>query len=161
MMPAPRMLPRLTLLAAFWAATAAFTPPATAQATAQAQPLYVVVSAKSPRTTLTRKELLALYTGRVRTLGDGRPATPLDQRSDSEAREAFYRALTGMDIARINSYWARLHFTGQVQPPVALGDDSDVIRKLQSDPLAVGYLTRKPADASLRVVLDLALAVQD
>ena len=155
MMPAPRMLPRLTLLAALWAATAAFTPPATAQATAQAQPLYVVVSAKSPRTTLTRKELLALYTGRVRTLGDGRPATPLDQRSDSEAREAFYRALTGMDIA------ARLHFTGQVQPPVALGDDSDVIRTLQSDPLAVGYLTRKPADASLRVVLDLALADQD
>lgn len=163
MMQAPRKLPRRTLLAAVLAATGALAQPAVAQTQAQtqAQSLYVVVSAKSPRTALTRKELLALYTGRVRTLGDGSPATPLDQRSDGDVREAFYRALTGMDIARINSYWARLHFTGQVQPPAAIGDDSDVIRKLLSDPLAVGYLTQKPADASLRVVLNLALADQD
>lgn len=156
-MKTPRMMSRRTVLAALCAATAALTRPALAQT----PPLYVVVSAKSPRTVLTRKEVLALYTGRIRTLGDGSPATPLDQRSDGAAREAFYRALTGMDIARINSYWARLHFTGQVQPPAAIGDDADVIQRLMADPSAVGYLTRKPADASLRVVLSLAAADQD
>lgn len=125
---------------------------------AQAQTLYVVVSAKSPWRTLSAKEVLALYTGRVRSFEDGAPARPLDQRRDGPAREAFYRALTGMDIARINSYWARLHFTGQVQPPLAVGDDADVVQRLLADPSAVGYLTREPLDPNLRVALRLSAA---
>ncbi len=157
MMKATPMPTRRVLLAALCVAPGLLVRPAQAQT----QTLYVVVSAKSPRAALTRKEVLALYTGRIRILGDGSSATPLDQRSDGAVREAFYRALTGMDIARINSYWARLHFTGQVQPPATVGDDADVTQRLLSDPLAVGYLTRKPVDTSLRVVLTLPATGQD
>ncbi len=123
---------------------------------ARASPsLWVVVSAESPVRTITQKEVLALYTGRTRAFAGGEPATPLDQRRDGPAREAFYQALTGMDIARINSYWARLHFTGQVQPPQPLSDDSAVVQRLRADPLAIGYLTREPQDAGLRVLMRL------
>lgn len=128
---------------------------------AQASTLYVVVSAKSPWQSLSPKEVLALYTGRVRTLGNDVAATPLDQSRDGAVRAAFYRALTGMDVARINSYWARLHFTGQVQQPLAVGDDANVIRTLLADPSAVGYLTREPQDANLRVVLRLSPTQKD
>jgi hypothetical protein len=124
-------------------------------AVAQALVLHVAVSARSPWRVVTSKELLALYTGRVRTLADGGPATPLDQRRDGSVRKAFYQALTGLDIARINSYWARLHFTGEVQQPPAVGDDSDVVRRLLADASAVGYLAAEPQDPALRVVLRL------
>jgi len=120
-----------------------------------AEPIYVVVSTRSPVSTATQKEVLALFTGRSRTLAGGAPATPLDQQRDGATRAAFYQALTGMDIARINSYWARLHFTGQVQPPQALGDDASVIERLRADPGAIGYVAKEPADASMRVVLRL------
>lgn len=60
-----------------------------------------------------------------------------------------------MDIARINSYWARLHFTGQVQPPRAVEDDGAVVQRLRADPSAIGYLTREPQDGAVRVVLRL------
>lgn len=156
-MPArPRLSRRASLVAACLATLAVAMPVA-----AEPQTLYVVVSDKSPWRTLTTKEVLALYTGRVRTLGDGTPATPLDQRRNAPTREAFYRALTGMDIARIDSYWARLHFTGQVQPPTAVGDDADVVQRLLADPAAVGYLTREPQDPNLRVALRLPVARPD
>lgn len=120
-----------------------------------ADTLYVVVSAHSPVRSMAQKEVLALYTGRTRTLPGGDPASPLDQQRDGAARASFYQALTGMDIARINSYWARLHFTGQVQPPQAVGDDNAVIARLRVDPSAIGYLTREPQDPTVRVVLRL------
>jgi hypothetical protein len=98
---------------------------------------------------------LALYTGRTRSLPNGEAARPLDQARDSAARAMFYQALTGMDLARINSYWARLHFTGQVQPPQAVADDAAVIARLRQDPSSIGYLTQEPSDPALRVVLRL------
>ena len=120
-----------------------------------ADTIYVVVSAQSPVRAVAQKDVLALYTGRTRTLPGGEAATPLDQQHDGPARADFYLALTGMDIARINSYWARLHFTGQVQPPRTVENDVAVIQRLRADPTAIGYLTREPSDGSVRVVLRL------
>lgn len=120
-----------------------------------ADTIYIVVSAQSPVRSVTQKDVLALYTGRTRALPTGELATPLDQLRDGAARAAFYQVVTGMDIARINSYWARLHFTGQVQPPLIVGDDDAVIAKLHGDASAIGYLVREPKDAAVRVVLRL------
>lgn len=120
-----------------------------------AEPIYVVVSAQSAVHNLSQQELLALYTGRTRTLPGGQPVTPLDQQRDGMARADFYLALTGMDIARINSYWARLHFTGQVQPPQTVVDDTAMVQRLKADRSAIGYVTREPQDPSVRVVLRL------
>jgi hypothetical protein len=120
-----------------------------------ADTIYVVVSSQSPIRALEQKDVLALYTGRTRTLPGGELATPLDQQRDGAARADFYQALTGMDIARINSYWARLHFTGQVQPPQSVGDDLAVIQRLRKDASAVGYLTHEPQTSAVRVVLRL------
>ena len=120
-----------------------------------AESICVVVSAQSPVKAVGQKDVLALFTGRSRTLADGGVVTPVDQQRDGATRAAFYQALTGMDIARINSYWARLHFTAQVQPPQALGDDASVAQRLRDDPAAIGYLSQEPTDPSLRVVLRL------
>ena len=120
-----------------------------------ADTLYVVVSAQRPVQALTQRDVLALYTGRTRTLPSGEVVTPLDQQRDGAVRAAFYQALTGMDIARINSYWARLHFTGQVQPPQIVADDNAAIQRLRADPSGIAYLSREPQDPAVRVVLRL------
>jgi len=140
-----RPLTLLALLALVWCAA-----PARA-----ADTMVVLVSAQSPVQAMTQKEVLALYTGRTRSFANGEVARPLDQPRDSPLREAFYRALTGMDLARINSYWARLHFTGQVQPPQAIADERALIQQLRQDPSALGYLAQEPSDPAVRVVLRL------
>ena len=120
-----------------------------------ANTLYVVMSANSEVQALEHKDVLALYTGRAFTLPGGQHVTALDQRHDGAARTAFYQALTGMDLARIDSYWTRLQFTGQVPPPEIVGDDEAVLRRVRSDPSAIGYVTREPNEPGVRVVLRL------
>lgn len=120
-----------------------------------ADTVCVVVSAQSAVHELAKKDVLALYTGHTRLFPNGQAAVPFDQNRDGAARASFYLALTGMDIARINSYWARLHFTGQVQPPQVAGDDEGVLARLVADPRAIGYLMEEPKSAGVRVVLRL------
>ena len=120
--------------------------------------LYVVVNASNPIQKLAQRDAVALYTGRTRTFPDGREAVAYDQAEASIVRADFYRSLTGMDLARINSYWARLRVSGQVQPPRMLNDEGHVVSAVRSDPNAVGYLRSAPTDPALKVVLVMPVA---
>lgn len=128
--------------------------PLRAQAT---EVLHVVVHAGNPVANLTQRDLVALYTGRTRAFPGGEPARVLDHPRDSNERQAFYLALTGMDLPRINSYWSRLHFTGQVLPPRPMTGDAAIRAELLRDPAAIGYLTQSPIDPGLRVVHQVRL----
>lgn len=123
---------------------------------AQAGELYVVVNAKNPLRNLAPREVVALFTGRVHAFPDGQEAEPVDQGDANGTRAAFYQTLTGMDLARINSYWARLRFSGQVQPPPQLADDREVIALARQNPRVIGYVRSPPTDPGVRVVLVLS-----
>lgn len=124
-------------------------------ATARDGELFVVVHSANPLRTIGKKELIALYTGRSRQFPDGSLAEPLDHPRDSALREAFYASLTGMDLAQINSYWARLLFTGRVQAPQALADDAALLAELKRNRRAIAYLSREPGEGDLRVLMVL------
>jgi len=117
--------------------------------------LFIVVNSANSLRSISKKELLALYTGRNRYFSDGSLAQPFDQARDSALREIFYNTLTGMDLAQINSYWARLLFTGRVQPPQTLADDAALQAEVKRNRQAIAYLGREPSDSDLRVVMVL------
>lgn len=117
--------------------------------------VQVLVSNQSVVKTLSRKEAVAYFTGRTATLPNGEPAQPLDLPLAHPARETFYRLLTGMSLAQINSYWARLVFSGQIQPPRVMDSEAAMVQALRNNPNAVGYLVSRADDAPLRVVLVL------
>ena len=79
--------------------------------------VFVVVPTSSSVHAMSQKELVDLYMGRTRAFPDGTFALPFDLPRDHPGRAAFYQALTGMDLAQINSYWSRLMFSGQTLPP--------------------------------------------
>lgn len=125
---------------------------------AQAADLYVVVHASNTLAALSPKEAVALFTGRTRAFPNGETSRPYDHPQSSAAREDFYRALTGMDLARINSYWSRLQFSGQLQPPKSVASNAEMTERIKRDPHAIGYLTVAPKDPDLRVVLVIKAA---
>jgi ABC-type phosphate transport system substrate-binding protein len=122
--------------------------------------IYIVVNATNPVSTLTRNEALDLFMGRSRQFAGGLSAQPLDQARNSTARSTFYRLLTGMDMSQVNSYWARLMFSGQTQPPRPLDNEEAMVEALKRSPGAIGYLTQPPSDKGLTVVLVLRDAPQ-
>lgn len=117
--------------------------------------IYVVVNATNPQQTLTQKEVADLFTGRSRGFRNGDFALAFNLPRDGDPHAEFYKGLTGMSPAQINSYWSRLMFTGQTLPPQSLPDETamaDIVRRNSS---AIGYLTQPPADRRLRTVLVL------
>lgn len=115
---------------------------------------HVVVSERSVVQALTRQEVLHLYMGRTRVFPDGSRAVTLDL-ADARQREGFHRALTGMSLAQVTSYWARLMFSGRNLPPQQLDDEAAMVARVRSDPATIGWLSHPPRDKGLRTVLVL------
>ena len=118
--------------------------------------VFVIVPTSSTVKAMSQKELVDLYMGRSRAFPDGTFALPFDLPRDHPGRAAFYQVLTGMDLARINSYWSRLMFSGQTLPPQPLPGETAMADLVKRNPSAVGYVLQEPAaDKGLRVVLVL------
>lgn len=115
----------------------------------------VIVSAGSPLRELQQAQVVAYFTGRQRALPNGEPAQPLDLPPEHPLRDRFYRLLTGYNAAQMNSYWARLSFSGQMRPPLVVESEAAMVRQLRENPRSLGYLSRAPDDAQLRVLLTL------
>jgi hypothetical protein len=118
---------------------------------------YVVVGESSPVTQLSQKDVLHLFMGRSRSYPDGSPAVAHDLAGSAD-REGFYRSLSGMTLAQVTSYWARLTFSGRSLPPARLDNEAALVEKLRQDPEAIGWLPAPPAAKGLRTVLVLKAA---
>lgn len=114
---------------------------------------YVIAQAGNPQPALTQNEAINLFMGRSRSFSNGDFALVFDLPRNSPQRAAFYQALTGMSQAQVNSYWARLMFSGQSMPPQPLPDEVAMIDIVKRNPSAVGWLSKEPADKQVRTLL--------
>jgi ABC-type phosphate transport system substrate-binding protein len=118
--------------------------------------IVVVVHPDSPLTTVSSREVADLYLGRTRLLDGKVPALVIDQPADSLLRERFFQQLVGMNLKRVNAYWARLQFSGDTQPPQALADSQQVIAAVARNRQAIGYVAATAVDKSVRPILRIA-----
>jgi ABC-type phosphate transport system substrate-binding protein len=116
--------------------------------------IAVVVHPGSPLRQLSAQEVSDLYLGRIRAIGSQRLQV-LDHPRDSGLRGRFFSLLNGMDLGRVNAYWARLQFSGDTQPPVPVPDSRAVIELVRRDPLAIGYVEAGAVTGTVRPVLIL------
>jgi ABC-type phosphate transport system substrate-binding protein len=133
------------LLAAFLLASGA--------ATAQADDLVVVVSARSPIDSLRADQVAAIFLGQAPRFPNGAVATALDQPIGSFERDQFYLRVTGKTPALLKAYWSKMVFTGRGQPPRELAGSAAVRKAVADDPGLVGYIEREALDPSVRQVL--------
>lgn len=117
--------------------------------------IYVIVHAGNPVRTMNHKDVTELYMGRSRTFTNNDFALPFDLPKNSPTRDTFYRALTGMEPAQVNSYWSRLMFSGQTLPPHPIPTEAALLDLIKRNPSAIGYLSQEPSDKGVKVVLVL------
>jgi hypothetical protein len=116
---------------------------------------YIVVNDANPQTSLTRREALHLFMGRTRSFPDGSIAQTYDIQQKADSRAGFYRALSGLSIAQVTSYWARLTFSGQSLPPRTVTDSAAMLENVRKNRNAIGWLDAVPVEKNVRVVLIL------
>ncbi len=126
---------------------------ALAAGTAAAADLVVVVSARSPVTSLRAEQVADIFLAEARRFPDGGEAVALDLPIGSPLRDEFYLKVANRTPALMKAYWTKKIFTGRGQPPREL-PTSQAVRKLVADnPTLIGYIERSALDASVRPVL--------
>ena len=123
-------------------------------ATSARADMVVVANPHSGVERLNRDELVNIFLGRYRMLASGIAAEPLDREGDSPMRAEFYHKLVGKSLAEINSYWARLVFSGKTHPPQVVASGEEALRIVASRVGALTYLERERADRRVVIVFE-------
>jgi len=123
--------------------------------TATGDKLLVVVNPRAGVEALSKSELVNIYMGRQKVLDGDYTAFPLDIKGSNEVKVVFYDRLLQKRLAEINSYWARLIFSGQGSPPRQLDDFTQIRSAIKANVGAIGYLPDSEPIDGLRVVLTL------
>ena len=117
--------------------------------------IAVVVSAKSPATTLNKEQTAALFLGKSTQLpGAGSPVL-VDQGETSDVRKNFYGKVADKTPAQVKAIWARLVFSGKSAPPKEAPNSAEVKKLIAGNPDAVGYIEKSAVDSSVKVLLEI------
>jgi ABC-type phosphate transport system substrate-binding protein len=116
--------------------------------------VVVVVSSKSPITSLTAEQTAKIFLGKVTTFPNDRPALPIDQPEGSEIRDEFYSKVAHKNSSQLTAYWAKIIFTGEGRPPKLLSGDLVVRKAVANNTSAIGYIDKSAVNRSVRVVLE-------
>ena len=114
--------------------------------------IYVVVNKNNPIETLEKEQIRDLYLGRKQIFPNGDYAIILDHEKSNLTRQKFFRHIANMRLNQIDAYWARLIFSGSIQPLEIMADENQLSETIQSTNNAIGYLSNKPTNKYLKVV---------
>ena len=113
---------------------------------AQAE-LVVIVNPKSPAASMTAEEVANVYFGKNASFA------PVDLPESAAARADFYKKVAGKDSAQIKALWARLVFTGKMQPPKEVASPGDALKHVAGNDKGIAYVEKGMVDSSVKAVL--------
>lgn len=116
--------------------------------------IAVIVAPNSTLQQLNIREVSDMYLGRIKTAA-GERLLILEHPRESLLRERFYKRVNGMDLSRVDAYWARLQFSGEDLPPLAVDDNRGMLDMIRRNRHAVGYVDASAANGSVRTVLTI------
>lgn len=121
--------------------------------TTVAAELVVIVNAESGVESLDNSDLVNIFMGRYQKLPSGITAFPVDLNGE---RQGFYKILVDKTLPEINSYWARLVFSGRASPPRQVHDAKEVVEIVSSNRGAIGYVDRALVTSGVTIVHSLS-----
>ena len=97
-----------------------------------------------------RPTLLRLYTGRTVSIGM-QSVTPLNLSAGNPLREKFLKDCLEQSEEQSTGYWRVRRYVGKGAPPPDLSSADEVLRYVQDNPGAMGYvpLSRLPRNANV------------
>lgn len=115
--------------------------------------LVVIVSAKSPISTLRPEQVADIFLGQIANFPGGTEAVALDQRIGSPERDEFYSKVASKTPPLVKAYWTKMIFTGRGQPPKEVAGSAAIRKMVADNPALIGYIDRNALDASVKAVL--------
>jgi ABC-type phosphate transport system substrate-binding protein len=114
--------------------------------------VVVVVSSKSPLTTLSKSQIADMFFGKAGRLSSGVQPVPVDQAEGSAARNEFYLKVADKSASQMKAYWSKLIFTGRGQPPQVVRDSAEMKKRITGNLAAIGYIDSNMLDDTVKVL---------
>jgi ABC-type phosphate transport system substrate-binding protein len=115
--------------------------------------LVVIVSSKSPVSSLRADQVADIFLGQIANFPGGMEAVALDQRIGSPERDEFYEKIASKTPPLVKAYWTKMIFTGRGQPPKEVGGSAAIRKMVADNPGLIGYIDKSALDASVKTVL--------
>jgi len=103
--------------------------------------LKVIVNVSNKIETLSAKEISLLFLKKVRKWDDGSKVLPVDRVEDSPTRKIFSDEILGRKISAIEAFWQKQIFTGRGVPPPEKNSDKEVLKYVEENNGAIGYIS--------------------
>lgn len=113
--------------------------------------VVVVANKNNPLSELSKQQIIDIFMGRTKFYSTGHRIVLLDQKLSSSVRRDFYQNLVNKTLNEINSYRARLLFSGRFSLPKEVSYD-EMMKCLENDPDAIGYVHADKVDDTLKVL---------
>ncbi len=114
-----------------------------------------VIAHKSvPVDSISKSELLDLYTGETSIWRDGEPVVVFDLKENGKTRKTFYKFL-GMASSRIKSIWLKRMLLGEADPPESLKSEEELLRKISTTQGAIGFLDRSKPNGTVKILMTI------
>ena len=95
-----------------------------------------------------------IFLGKMAKWPDGTPLTVIEHKEGDPVKEEFYDKVVGKTPSQLKAYWAKLVFTGEGVPPKEYSGDQAVIQRVSGTPGAIGYVSDKSVDKSVKVLFE-------
>ena len=118
----------------------------------QSNALVVIVNKNCNINSLTKRQVVDIYMGRFNTFPNGENVTPVDLPSQSVLKSQFYMQLVQQNEKKINSYWARLLFSGSAKPPKIIESVDDIISQILKNNEMMAYIPESEVKQGVKVV---------
>lgn len=123
-----------------------------ASAKAPPLPFRIVVHPENPHVVLSRHVVADMFLKKTTRWEDGESVHAYDQRPDSDVRRKFSDVVLQRSVAAVRHYWQQRIFSGRDVPPPELESDDAVLRRVQGDRAAIGYVSERATLTAVAVV---------
>ncbi|OUS06591.1 hypothetical protein A9Q81_03190 [Gammaproteobacteria bacterium 42_54_T18] len=115
--------------------------------------LYVIVNVDNTIDSVTINQLSRIFNKKVKKFENGVASLPVAQKSSRSVTRKFNKKILKKTVKQLKYYWARKMFSGSSKPPKSLASDMEVVKFVASLKNAVGYVSQKPNNKNVKVIL--------
>jgi ABC-type phosphate transport system substrate-binding protein len=113
----------------------------------------IIVSKNNPNSSIAAVDVQKIYLAKTNTFPNGGEVVPVSQDEKSDIYTAFLSAVIQKTPEQYKSYWAKMIFTGQGQPPKQVsGGDAAVVKLIAENPALIGYVDAASVNDSVKVL---------
>ena len=114
---------------------------------------FIVIVNKDNASAVDKATAARMFTGDMKSWGDGTPVTAVDLPEDNPVRASFSTDVIGKSVSNMKAFWAQNVFSGKALPPKQVASDDEVKKLVSSTKGGIGYIKPSSADASVRTVI--------